>query len=126
MKIKKIILCVYYKLLNKYNEFLALSKKKPLVKNSEETLDKIINDRCSVSRYGDGELGIIYGNSIGFQRYDEELRLRLKEIIVSNHKNHIVCIPDVFDSIDRFEENAKKFWEEYLSFVEVEYIRLLI
>jgi len=27
----------------------------PLIKNVDETLDRIINDKCSVSRYGDGE-----------------------------------------------------------------------
>jgi glycosyltransferase family protein len=120
---KVYILKVYYKISNirtrfmvLYNKLLPFVIKPPLVRITDETLDKIINDKCSVSRYGDGEFNIMIGKSQFFQKYDNDLRLRLIEIIKSQGKNHIVCIPDVFDNLKRFTEDSKKYWIRYLSF----------
>jgi glycosyltransferase family protein len=120
---KVFILKVYYKIshirarfMALYNKLVPLVIKPPLVRITDETLDKIINDNCSVSRYGDGEFNIMTGKSQFFQEYDNGLRLRLIEIIRSQGKNHIVCIPDVFDNLNRFTDDSKKYWIGYLSF----------
>ncbi|MDR2233169.1 MAG: GT-D fold domain-containing protein, partial [Tannerella sp.] len=70
---------------------------------SEETVQHIVNTGCSVSRYGDGELRIMYhytqaGNVENYEedtffRYDEALAKRLIEIYQSELSNHLVCIP---------------------------------
>ena len=38
---------------------------------AENTLEYIINNNVSISRYGDGEFGIMRGQSIGFQDNDK-------------------------------------------------------
>lgn len=118
---KKQLLKIYYYLLELkdkvtifYNKNITEKKKAPLVMNTDETLDKIINDKCSVSRFGDGEFSLIYGESLKFQPANDEISRKLKEILKSNYKNHIVCIPNVFEEIDWATDKAKKYWTNYL------------
>jgi glycosyltransferase family protein len=98
-----------------YNKFLALVKRPPVVKNTDETLNKIVTNKVSVSRYGDGEFAIMNGKSLLFQDYSKELASKLKEIVKSNKENHIVCIPDVFNDLIRFRDYAKNYWTNYLN-----------
>ncbi|WP_225228912.1 SP_1767 family glycosyltransferase [Bacillus sp. PS06] len=121
--LKKILLKLYYIILDDllprmtvlYNKFVSKVVKPPLVRTTDETIDKIIKDKCSVSRYGDGEFKIILKGKQYFQEYDDNLRNRLVEILNSNSNNHIVCIPDVFGSLDRFTDLGVNFWNKYLS-----------
>ena len=57
---------------------------------ADETLDEIINNKCSVSRFGDGEFSLIYGESLKFQPANKEISEKLKEILNSDSENHIV------------------------------------
>lgn len=90
--------------------------KPPKVKLIDETIEEILRDNCSVSRFGDGELWLICGGSIRYQKSDNRLRERLKEVLISNSDNHIVTIPDVF-TVERLnlrtDENVE-FWKEHL------------
>jgi len=88
----------------------------PLIKSVDETLDKIINEKCSVSRYGDGEfhMMMMIGN-IPFQSLDSKLTIRLNEIIKSQLENHIVCLPPIFESADFMIDMPKNFWTEWLN-----------
>ncbi|WP_438824798.1 GT-D fold domain-containing glycosyltransferase [Bacillus sp. JJ1532] len=54
------------------------------------------------------------GKSIGFQSYSDQLSNRLKDIIISQQKDHIVCIPNVFNEPSWFNERAKTFWANYI------------
>ena len=120
---KKILLKLYYKFLSFKERWIRFYNRKlisflikpPLVRPTDETLEKIIHDKCSVSRYGDGEFNLLFKGSIFFQAPNHDLKLRLAEILKTRSKNHIVCIPDVFSSQDRFTEQAKGHWMNYLS-----------
>lgn len=119
---KKYLLTIYYYLLDTkdkmtifYNKNITDKQKKPIVKDTDETLNKIINDKCSVSRFGDGEFSLIYGESLKFQPKNDELSRRLKEILKSNEENHIVCIPNVFGEMEWATDKAKKYWIKYLN-----------
>ena len=90
---KKILLKIYYHLLEVkdrliifYNKNITEKKKKPIVIDVDKTIDKIINDKCSVSRFGDGEFSLIYGESLKFQINSPEISKRLREILISNKK----------------------------------------
>ncbi len=98
----------------KYNQLISLIVKPPIVHNTDATLNKIINNRCSVSRFGDGEFGIMMGRDLSFQTNSIEINCRLKEIISSNQENHIVCIPNVFVELYSFNDNAQNYWYKYL------------
>lgn len=119
---KKYLLKIYYYLLDTkgkitifYNKSITEKKKKPIVKDTDETLDKIIKDKCSVSRFGDGEFSLIYGESLKFQPKNDELSRRLKDVLKSNEENHIVCIPNVFEEMEWATDKAKKYWIKYLN-----------
>ena len=119
---KKYLLKIYYYLLDTkdkitifYNKNITDRQKKPIVKDTDETLDKIIKDKCSVSRFGDGEFSLIYGESLKFQPKNDELSRRLKDVLKSNEENHIVCIPNVFEEMEWATDKAKKYWIKYLN-----------
>lgn len=84
--------------------------KQPKVNSTDETLNQILKNRCSVSRYGDGEFMIMMGKDIIFQEADEKLIYRLNEIIKTTNNNHIVCIPNTFSNIDMYTKEAKEHW----------------
>lgn len=105
---KKFFLLIYSIILIKFNKFITLFMQTPNVKNTEETILKITSSNSSVSRYGDGEFLIMSGKGIYFQEYSKLLQRRLNEVIKSKGKKHIVCIPDVFESTERFTDAAEE------------------
>lgn len=119
---KRLLLKVYYMILKfkdnatiLYNKVISKTVKPPIVMSTDETLDKIVNDKYSVSRYGDGEFALMRGENLLFQPYSNELSLRLKEIIKSQQKGHMVGIPNVFTDMDWCDEKPKKYWDKYLN-----------
>lgn len=86
------------------------------VKDIDETLDFIKENHCSVSRFGDGEMDIIVGNSIPYQNYDETLASELKRIISMKSDNRfMVCLSDVFEHEERYNQLANDFWKGHLN-----------
>lgn len=49
--------------------------------SDSQTIDRIILDHCSVARFGDGELRVIFNEGNGFQDPNQELGQRLKELL---------------------------------------------
>lgn len=86
----------------------------PKVKNSNATLQKLIETNCSIARYGDGEFNLILNESIVFQTNSQELTKRLKEVLRSTNSNVLIAIPDVFTSLDKYTDSTIKFWRKYL------------
>ena len=78
---------------------------------AENTLEYIINNNVSISRYGDGEFGIMRGQSIGFQDNDNLLSKRLKEIAENPIEKLLVCVPSMLTSLDGLKPESKSFWE---------------
>jgi glycosyltransferase family protein len=97
------------------NKLLSKIVKPPTVRKTDETLNKVIFEKSSVSRYGDGEFKIMFKGEQFFQEYDKELRSRLIEIIRSRSDNHIVCIPDVFCDPVRFTDRARDYWNSFMN-----------
>lgn len=109
-KLKKFLKNKIYIVINK---LIIISNIRPNIENSTITINKIIDDKVSVSRYGDGELGLIFGQDIGFQKSSDLLRERLKNILVSDKENHIVCLPYFICNNNELTDEAKSFWERY-------------
>ena len=57
------------------------SLKLPKVLGQKASVAKIIKDKCSVVRYGDGEFNLMFGRAIGFQEYTPEIAARLTEVL---------------------------------------------
>ena len=85
--------------------------------NSEETIHYILEHKCSVARFGDGEFQMIEHWQNGgdktnfnvdtFQSFDPLLAERLHQVLVSPRDNLLVCIPypmihsEVYHGYDR-------------------------
>ena len=86
----------------------------PIVASRFETLEKLLNSNCSMSRYGDGEFNLIFGEGLPFQTYDRNLAKRLKDILTSDDENIIICIPDIFGTLKEYTDKAADFWRKFL------------
>lgn len=86
------------------------------VKNNEESLEWIKENKCSVARFGDGEFDIIAGRDIPYQDYDEKLARTMCEILsIQSDENYLVCLPDVFERTERYTQGVVDFWENHLA-----------
>ncbi len=84
------------------------------IADTKETIDYILKNGCSVSRFGDGEFNLIRGYGNGFQSYNSELAARLTEILRTNsYEKHIVCIPNTLVCTDGYKPYPTKFWRFY-------------
>lgn len=98
--------------------YLALRKKHhivPKIASIDNTIDKIIQSHCSISRFGDGEILLLSdkNKSIGFQEANSMLSQKLKEVILSNDPTHLVCLSDTFEDLHRYNRKAKRFWRTH-------------
>jgi len=89
----------------------------PYVYNKQKTIDMIINKKISVSRFGDGEFDLILNiNHPKFQKADEMLSHRLKQIFNSIDDRILICIPDVFEDkkLELLKGKAARHWKRFL------------
>lgn len=98
------------------NELSRIKKKFPEILTTTESINYILENKCSLARYGDGELDLCYGKDISFQKASIELQKRLVEILKhSSNKNILVTIPE-FNSKHNNIFNYYgqiSFWEHY-------------
>lgn len=107
---------------NKLETFLKnrinVLKRPPKVMLIDETIRYILEHQCSVSRFGDGELWVILGGTINYQKKDVKLQQRLIEVLSSDEikNNHIVTIPDIFedDKLALRTDKNQIFWRKHL------------
>ena len=63
----------------------------PDIRSTDETLDKILREHCSASRFGDGEFNLLRQKGNGFCAYNQSLAGRLQEVLTVPLPCHIVC-----------------------------------
>ena len=83
----------------------------PTIKSAKEGLLKIINERISLCRFGDGELEIACGREkCPYQNCNSQLSNRLQEILINQNEDRIITgLSDYFGNLDMFQ---KKFADE--------------
>ena len=123
MNIRDIFITLRYKIsygstVEWYNFWYIVLRKKrkiiPQVASIDETIRKIIDDRCSVSRFGDGEVLLTSPEKeIRFQKGDPLLAKRLTEVLQSHEEGHIVCISDAFRDLYRYNRKSRRFWRTH-------------
>jgi glycosyltransferase family protein len=74
-----------------------------------DTIDSIIVNNLSVIRFGDGEIYLIDGMDLGFQKKSSELASRLEEIIKINTPGLLICIPNIWSRLENYVSYAYKF-----------------
>lgn len=91
-------------------------KASPIIKSGEELLKKIIEDKTSLTRFGDGEFEMMRMNSRPwFQVPDLSLSKRLKEIVKSNSKKINVAIAQNFKNLDLLKDDCADTCREYMA-----------
>jgi len=88
----------------------------PKVKSIPETIDKIIKDKVSICRFGDGELLFVSEKrSLPFQKQNPRLRDFFIKILKSNHENILVGLPIGFYSLANLKNESKVTWRAIIS-----------
>ncbi len=86
-----------------------------VVKNIEQTMKCLLTTNVSISRFGDGEMKLIAGKDIGFQKYSASLARRLQEVLVScDMQNHIVGILNVYGDLSMYTDEIQAYFRQYL------------
>jgi hypothetical protein len=71
--------------------------------NRKETLEYIARERCSIARFGDGEVALAFYHGIDFQKADSQLCLRLQQILIEPIQNVLVCFNNDFMMNDEYK-----------------------
>ena len=109
-KIYNYLKYIIYTVLNiKYNGKM----KKIHILNDEKTVEKIINEKISIARFGDGEFRWILNSRDvpKFQKNSIKMGERLKEILKSNNNSVMICIPIILKEDKYFKMETKLFWK---------------
>ena len=86
---------------------------RPHIFSIDETIDILTKTDMSMIRFGDGEISIVDGESLPFQKHSDYLAYRLQEIITSFEPGLLICIPGMWD-LSVFEDYARKFINHHL------------
>ena len=96
-----------------------------IVRDIDQTLDYVIENKSSIIRFGDGEMDLMLGKSIPYQVYDENLASQLKEIIsLQSDKKLVIGLPNVFADRSNFTPAAEAFWKGHLEHHLKDYVEL--
>ncbi len=83
----------------------------PRIFTIEQTLDYLLTHEVSLSRFGDGELDLLGGRDIGFQKASPLFSEKLKIVLTNNSDNLLVGIPFVlFHDLPHFVSSGQNFW----------------
>ncbi|MDE6606843.1 MAG: GT-D fold domain-containing protein [Lachnospiraceae bacterium] len=88
----------------------------PKIMNKEETITEIVKHKKSIARFGDGEFSIIAGTSRWkFQKNDERLAHRLKEVLQSNKENVLIGLGEFYGDLSLRPTNAANAVRIYMT-----------
>lgn len=82
----------------------------PQILGPEETLKYVIDKKCSLARYGDGEFELMVGRDMSFERANKVMKNRLIEILRHPRQDCLNCVPNVFGSLARYRLPVQEFW----------------
>ena len=82
-------------------------------KSVDETLNELLNNNRSITRFGDGEFKIIFGRGTRFQKPNEKLKDKLLLALNSNIPNLIIGIVPLY-------KNKNPYWINFLNLYKFE------
>ena len=98
------------------DDFQKNNFKFPIVLAAHDAIERILNEKCSMIRFGDGEFEIMFGrNRPRFQKCNDNLKERLLGIINNKDKNLLTCIADNYGSLNRYNFEAANEIRAYLT-----------
>ena len=78
----------------------------------DDTIDYIKENGCSISRYGDGEVGYMNGEKLKFQPQKSQLQERLKEVAQSNSPKVLICVTGAINDYSLFTVEVQKYYKK--------------
>ncbi len=99
----------------KYNiKYSKLKIKQFYFYTNEELIKKIIEEKKSIGRFGDGELLWAFGlKHNSFQNNNSKMQKMLMEILNNNRNDFIVCLPRTLNNVDGLIYKSKSYWKEF-------------
>lgn len=93
----------------------------------EETLNEIIFNNKSISRFGDGEFNLLFGESIGFQDVNNMLVEKLLIVLNSNESGLLIGLNINYnkESLEKFTDDAKKYFIQWTEKFKLKLIKLI-
>ncbi len=90
----------------------------PQVFSIDETLDTLLRNKLSISRFGDGEfLYIIDHVNLPFQQQDARLRSKLIEVLQSNDASILIGFPIGYHSIENLTPESTETWKSQIVWI---------
>jgi glycosyltransferase family protein len=89
----------------------------------EECIRRIAEERCSIARFGDGELDIAMGKAIPFQEANAELAAKLRRILVKHTPGLLVGLPPIFEGLDNLNHFAVQYYLAHLRYNRLAWYR---
>lgn len=103
--------------ISKINFTLFYKKNKYKILSDEEIINKIINEKKSLSRFGDGEFKWMLGKKqVSFQENNAKMMYKLKEVFEEENEDLIIGIPKALNSLENLNRYAKKEWKLFILF----------
>lgn len=88
----------------------------PQIMSAEDTINEIVEQGKSIARFGDGEFAIISGATRWrFQRDDERLAERLKEVLQSRQEQVLIGLNEFYGELSNWESGAANGVRMYLT-----------
>lgn len=86
------------------------------IKSAKELLQKIIDKKYSLCRFGDGEFDhILKQNREWFQKYDIKMAEKLESILKSDNDKILIAIADNYGSLDKYNDRAADVIRQYMT-----------
>lgn len=88
----------------------------PVLHSDEEAVERIVNEKCSMIRFGDGEFELMAGKERApFQKYEQALADRLREVIQSREDKLLVAVANNYGSLDSYTDSDRDGIREYMT-----------
>lgn len=88
----------------------------PSFHQMQYTIDKIVEERCSIARFGDGEFSIMsLEERQKFQNVDEDLAKRLLEVLHSHEDGLLIGIADNYGDLSPYNNDGKRGIRYYMT-----------
>lgn len=90
----------------------------PKIRNIQDTIEDIINNKKSMVRFGDGEFSILFQRErkeMKFQCMNEELSKRIEMVLHSKHPQLLVGIADNYGSLEKYTDFAADGIRAYMT-----------
>lgn len=110
-KTKKVVLGFFWCV---FDFFFSRINPPPQVASVEETIDALAFNRFSIARFGDGEIKLVAGENISFQKTTPFITQKLREVLSSDVDGLLIGVADVFGDRSRYGESSTLYWKKHL------------